>query len=342
MDISRTDLATAFDLLRTYSTLGAVSSYLERRLLPSSANSWSALYERKLLPALQDGKLNRSDLVKMIREAEEYGRQHVFLYQCSQKEAMDLMNPESLVANLAKMGLSELKEKPRLVKDVNGLQLVDVRIDQPKRGDRSLVIKAVDVRSYKTQIDKRVEGNREFVTYEVEQERAVNLISVREDGLTEVRIQSYRNALDYPRAVEDLFAKATGIIERMQFAPISLTRARLRLVTDRKKYAHLVRFADTELRDKEGRVLSLATSFAQQELYADGSASDKGIAGFLSVGKPTCDEVDCFWVKRANSNLPTTELHTLIGGQNNEFVLTAQCSRTDYQYALAQILSLTR
>ncbi len=86
----------------------------------------------------------------------------------------------------------------------------------------------------------------------------------------------------------------------------------------------------------------MATGTRQQELYPEGSASDKGMEAFLSVGVPVCDEVDCFWIKRKNSNVPSVEVHTLIQGADNEFTVTAQCDRTDYEYALAQVTNLTK
>jgi hypothetical protein len=342
LDISKTELNTAFDLLRKKSTLQAVSTYLERRELPFSAGSWPVLYEKRLLPLLQEGRIDRSNILQMLRDAEEYGRQHVFLFSCSRNDASSLVNEGVLEKNLAKLDLSELLKKPRIVNRVAGLQLVEARIDKPKRGMRSLVVKAVDVRSFRKLIDKVVDGDRETETYEWEHDRAVNVISVREDGRTEVRIQSHKNSLNYEHQANELFAKTTGIIDRIRFTPISLAKARITLVKKRKELAYLVRFADNQLRDREGRTFSLATGSRQQELYPDGSASDKSMEAFLSVGVPICDEIDCFWIVRPNSPVPSVELHTLIQGADNELTLTAQCTPTDHEYALDQIFNLTR
>ena len=105
---------------------------------------------------------------------------------------------------------------------------------------------------------------------------------------------------------------------------------------------HIVRFADNQLRDKDGNSISVASGSKQQELYTKGSASDKAMDGFLSVGTPTWDGIDCFWLTRKGSPEPSVELHTLISGENNEYALTAQYIRKDYEYVLAQILNLTK
>jgi hypothetical protein len=342
LDISKTELNTAFDLLKKKSTLQTVSTYLERRELPYSANSWPLMYEKRLVPLLQEGRIDRSDILKMLSDAEEYGRQHVFLYTCSKSDASGLVNEGVLEKILAKLDLTELLKKPRIVNRVSGLQLVEARIDKPKRGMRSLVVKAVDVRSSRKLIDKVIDGDRETETYEWEHDRAVNVISVREDGRAEVRIQSHKNALDYEKQANELFAKTTGIIDQIRFRPLSLAKARIALIRKRKEMAYLVRFADNQLRDREGRTFSLATGKRQQELYPEGSASDKSMEAFLSVGIPVCDEIDCFWVVRPNSKVPSVELHTLIQGADNELILTAQCTPMDHEYAVDQIFSLTR
>jgi hypothetical protein len=343
VDVSNAELGIAFDLLRKNSTLEMMSRYMLRReISPSSASSWPQWYESRLLPALKSGRMTRADVVRMIRESEEYGRQHVFLYRCSKSDAAGLVNSDTLTANAKKMGLAELLEKPRVVAEPKGLEIVDLRIDAPRKEQRALTIKAVDLREHRNQISVEKQGNREIVTYEWERDRAVNLISVRQDGLVEVRIQSYKNSLDYEKAATNLLNKAAGFVDPLRFSPISLSRARIRFVKERKTLSHLVRFADNQLRDREGRTYSMASSGRQQELYPEGSATDKSLEAFLSVGVPSCDEVNCFWIRRKGSEVPATELHTLIMGADNEFSVTGQCDRMDYDYVLSNILNLSR
>ena len=342
MNISAKDLGTAYDLLRKNSTIRAVQDYLRARDISYAAGSWPELYEKRIVPALQQQKLGRVDILRMLRDAEEHGKQHVFLYKCSRSDAQALVNDGELKKNLAEMNLSEILSEPRIVNQAVGLQLVEARIDTPKRGMRSLILKATDLRSFRKLISQTRDGERETLVYETEHERAVNLIVVREDGRTEIRIQSYKNALDYAKAAQAMFDKVVGLVDQLRFSPISLAKARITAVVKRKELCHLVRFSDTQLRDKEGRTITVATGASQQELYPDGSATDKGVQGFLSVGKPECDNVDCFWLKRDKSPVPSLEVHTLIDGADNEVAFTAKLERVDYDYALDQVINLTR
>lgn len=342
MDISVAERGTAFDLLRKHSTLKAIEKYLSDKSLPSSSPSWPVVFER-LAGLLSDGRLQRSDLLRLLRDAEEFGKQHIFLHRCSKKYATELINEGVLAANLAKLDLSEILTKPRIVGKSKGLQLVEARIDSPKKGGmRSLVLKAVDVNSYRERESKVIEGDREIETYLWQHDRVVDVLSIREDGLLEIRLESRRNTVKYAELAENVFTKTTGIIERIQFQPVSLAKARLTLIQKRSQMGHIVRFADNQLRDKDGNSISVASGSKQQELYIQGSASDKAMEGFLSVGTPTCDEIDCFWLTRKGSPEPSVELHTLIEGENNEYALTAHCTRKDYEYVLAQILNLTK
>ena len=342
MDISIAERAVAFDLLRKHSTLQAVSKYLNDKSLPSSSPSWPVLFER-LVTLLGDGSLHRSDILRMLRDAEEFGRQHIFLHTCSKTTALGMLNEAALSDNLEKLDLLEIKTKPRIVGKSKGLQLVEARIDTPKKGGlRSLILKAVDVNSYRERESKVIDGDREIETYLWQHDRVVDLISVREDGLLEVRIESRRNSVNYEELADNLFTKTTGLVERIKFQPLSLAKARLTLIQKRSQMGHMVRFADNQLRDKYGNSISVASGSKQQELYTKGSASDKAMDGFLSVGTPTCDEIDCFWLTRKGSPEPSVELHMLIQGANNEYTLTAQCSRKDYEYGLAQILNLAK
>ncbi len=334
-DITSADLTIAINLLRRHSSLDVVSQYLKDKSLNYSAGSWAEMREKRLQPALDAGELQRSDIIQLVREAEEFGRQHIFLFTCSKATAYELVNEDVLAKNLKKMNVLSLLDKPRLVEISRGLELVDIRIEG-SLGSRSLVIKAVDARSYRRLVDKSVSEDREVLTYELTTERGVNVISVSEAKTVEVRIQSHRNSLDYAAQVEEMFVKATGIVDRLKFTPVSLAKTRLYLIQNRSRLSKTLRFADNLLRDKEGNVMSLASGGAQQNLYEAGNSADKGVAAFLSVGRPTCDEVDCFWLTSANGT-PSIDIHTYIAGANNEFTLTAQCSRTDYAHVLSQI-----
>jgi hypothetical protein len=341
-DISPADLTTAINLLRKNSSLGAVSAYLKSHNLASSAQSWQEMREKRLEPALASGHLNRAMILGLVRAAEEYGRQHVFLFECSKDTATEAVSEAGLAKRLAKLDISDLLTKPRLVELGKGLQLVEIRIDKMHGACRALVIKAVDTRSHRVLVKREESEDEEILTYKVERDRAVNLIKVHSDGIAEVRIQSHKNALDYGKAAEDLLAKATDIVDRLKFGDLSLAKARSYLLKNRHKLSKQILYRDTLLRDKFGNAMSLASGSLQQNLYQDGGGADAGLEGFLSAGKPSSDEVNCIWLKNNGGTGPSGDIPTFIGGANNEFVVLAHCDGADYDYVLEKITAFAQ
>jgi hypothetical protein len=151
--VTEAELALAVRLLKKNTSLHAVSAYLKRRELTSSATSWESMRDDRLKVALDAGDLDRTDLLQLLRASEEHGRQHVFLYRCSKTEAAELTNESSLRKRLATLDLLGLLDAPRIVEMVPGLQLVEAGIEQTSTGSY-FVAKLVDVRRYKTQIGK--------------------------------------------------------------------------------------------------------------------------------------------------------------------------------------------
>jgi hypothetical protein len=87
-NITKTEQDAIFRLLRENGNMGEIALQLKERSLTYSATGWDELFEKRIAPAIESAKLDRSDLVNWLRDAEEYGRQHVFLYECSKNAAL--------------------------------------------------------------------------------------------------------------------------------------------------------------------------------------------------------------------------------------------------------------
>src|ERR1700721_634695 len=105
MKLPEEELAVAIRLLKKNSSIHAVSSFLKRRSLAFSAGSWDALLSIRLKPALERGALTREDVLALIRESEEFGRQHVFLFRCPKTEVADLLNEDLIRKRLTALDL---------------------------------------------------------------------------------------------------------------------------------------------------------------------------------------------------------------------------------------------
>jgi hypothetical protein len=335
--ISDADLATAIALLKKNSSINAVTDYLKKRsIVPYSAGSWPELVDSRIKPALNRGDLTRKDILQLLIDSEEYGRQHVFLYTCSSTETSSLLAESVVRKRLAALDLEALYDRPRIVERPKGLQLVDVRHEQ-SGADKALIIKAVNLRRRRNLIKKEESDDLEIWTYQWEEDRAIYVLKLSQTGLAEIRIQSYKNAIDYVKEVEEFFAKCIGIIDRFTFEDFSLARTRLYMIKNRKSLTSLVRFGENTLRSKKGGSLNVVTSDWAKNMYEGDEELDGSVESFLSKGKgkSICDAVNCTWVKRPGNGVPLSDIHTLIWGANNEFVVVPQCERSDYEYVLA-------
>ena len=341
--LSAADLETAIKLLKKNSSINAVSAYLKRRNLKSSAPSWDALLNQRIVPALESGDLDRADILQLLRESEEYGRQHVFLFRCSKINAASYVDTASIRASLNKLDLETLMDRPRIVNRVPGLQIVEVRIEKSSNGNH-LIVKLVDTRRYKTMVSRLTEGNREVVTYELDEERAINVLRIGENGLTEVRIQAHRNAVDYNAQAEAVFDKLAGVIDRLHFEDFLLGKARRYMLENRSKLASILRFGEGVVISKKGAPITFATANWNENMFGDDEEVEAAMTTLLASGggRSKCNTVNCTWLKLPDNAGPASDVHTFIGGRSNEFHILPHCERSDYLYVLEKITSFAK
>jgi hypothetical protein len=341
--LSSAELDSAIRLLRKNSSLHAVSMFLKRRGFTFSAGSWEVMKDDRLKPLLDGGDIDRGDVLQLLQDAEEFGRQRVFLYETDKSEAGELTNETLLRKRLKKMNLLDTIDSPRIVEKVPGLQLVETRVEHGSSGN-TFIAKLVDARKYMVQISKETKGDEQVVRSRLVEERAVNVIRVAADGTTEVRIQSYRNSLDYSHEVEKAFGKLAGVTDRLKYEELSLGKARRYLLENGNKLASTIKFGAGTVRSKKGAPVNFAAANWGDNLF--GSGDDEVEAAMTAIlakagARARCDIVNCIWSKGDGTGL-SSDIHTLIGGKSNEFWVVPQCERTDYEHVLAKIIGYTK
>jgi hypothetical protein len=321
-------------LLKFYSSLATVSLALKAKGVPHSANTWEELVEKRLLPALKDGKIDRADLIAILREVEEYGNQNVFLYQTSRTHATQLTNVNFIRQQLGNLNREDLLDSPPILDQPNDLTLSDVRIDGVGP-EAVVVLKAIEGRSYRKFQSEERDGDIVTRKYKVFEERAVSVIRIHADGFTEMRIQSHRNTSDYATDIEAFWSLVTPIIDRTRFKQLSVNNVKQYLWEKRQQLKDKVRYADTRLRNAAGSVFTLATGKEQANLYDDqgGTAS---MDAFIKY-KGAYDKSNVFWVKGSAGAVPSKDLHTILDGAVNQLTITMSCSKTDYEWVIGEI-----
>lgn len=223
-------------------------------------------------------------------------------------------------------------DQPPILERPNQLTLADVRVEQVHSGNR-VVVKAIETRQYRKFISEERDGNRITRTYEEMEERAVNVARLLPGGLLEMRIQSHTGG-EYGSQVADFWSLINPLLPQLKFLSHSVSPAKRFLWTHRKTLAAKIRYSDSRLRNAKGTVLSAATGAVQASLYDDAKAAES-IDSFLT-GDALCDKTNVFWLKGANG-IPSKDIHLLLDGGINEFVVTATCTKADYEYVFDEL-----
>jgi hypothetical protein len=315
-------------LLRAATTNGQIADLLKSRGALHSAPNWDALFEERVVPALKAGVLSEGDLLGILADAEETGRQHIFLFQRSQKT---LPSPKSLRAWAADNGAQDVLEHPRLVDFPSSRTISEIR-SEPMEAPPQLFIKFVESRATETKVSDRTEGNRRIVEYERERERAVHVVVTHGDGLLELRLARHqRSSADYSRTIEQIMSMLAPLLGTVTAIP--LVDAKMRMWRERSRLGAKIRFSGQRLRDDSGNVLTGSTGTAQDDLFEE-ERMEESLVKFIGDNQAIVDTWNV-WFKPQKNGTPPKEVHVLLSGAINEYIITQQCSRSSHEYILS-------
>lgn len=331
-------LSLLFQLVEQAGTLEAVRDLLRAKQRPFSAGSWEFMFKERVRPALEAGALSEDDLLALLRDSEEYGRQHVFLFK--RTTGTGLPDNGAIRRWLKRSGAEDVIERPLLVDKPGQATIAEVRRERGKGGD-NLVVKIVETRTYKTRVSEVEQGSRTIVTYERETVRAINVVRLHSDGMLEVRVYSHRNAGgDYSRELSRLIKVVSGIFPPIHYVDWSLHRAKAALLDQHHALNGTIRYSDTEIRSDKGSIFHLTTGPQEADLFAD-AAAEEGHKGFTKQGNTSCSGLNVWW-RAQKLGPPSRDVHVLLSGEPNEFAVTQQCTPSDYEHVFAAIRSLNR
>lgn len=340
MDVAERRTTTAkkaIEILREVTSLEVVSNHLKAKGLKHSASSWDALLNKRILPAIRSNALSVEELLGLLRDSEECGRQHIFLYQCSKTFAKSLINGDRLESAAEELGLSDLLVSAKILHKPTEETFTDIRIESNNKDISFLIIKSVGTHESRKRIGEFVKGNVLNVKYELKKERAVNLVRLSSDGILEIRIGSHSNNSDYKRDLNSLWQRIEKIIPKSNFSEVYLSPLKDKLWNDRDSYSELVRFTNSTLRNDNGTVLQASSGSTKTNL-----TDDEGATSSLDefIDHDAYCESSNIWFRPQKDGIPTKDIHVLLSGEINEFAVTAYCSKTNYEYVLSTIREL--
>ncbi|KAA8693091.1 Uncharacterized protein ALO80_00807 [Pseudomonas caricapapayae] len=331
--------AVIFELIKKATNQQVVRDFLQEKGVATSGN-WEVLYEKRILPALQQSIFTITDLRELLQTVEEYGRQHTFLYQCEADRAQSLINPARVRTIAREENLEALLDTPLDINFPDTPTIVDIRIFHPDPAliPVSLTIKIIEKRITKVFDSEQIDREAGTITkkYNFTEKRAVNIATLNHEGLLELRIASQDNSTKYTNLVRDMFMRIRKFIPIDGFGAISLGAAKDKILKDRVPLAQEFRYSNSTAVNNLGAVLQLSSSSQDDNLSSD-NGSMAAIDSFLAGdGHVTGANV---YAKIQGTN-PQREIHLLLGGDVNEFAVPGACSAGDYSYVRGKVISL--
>jgi hypothetical protein len=325
-------LARALATIRDRTSISAVSEFLRAKEVQHSAGSWDDLIEKRLRPALDSGALDDNDVRTLVREAEDFGRQHVFLFEptSSGPDPATLLKPERIKRFLKTQGWDGLVDSFSIPVMPSDIEAVDVHFD-----GTYVSFKFVERRSIV--LLERQETSEGYTVRRVEQHvRAVNLVRLYENGLLEFRIASIAGTLDYAKLVARFWLEVQELIARMGFREKDLSRLRKSFTVKASAATQkIVRVRRAKGQDTDGTRFELMMHRPDGDLLNSSSVA-QGIAALAASNTTRLGHTSVVFLPQASGNL-RREVGVIFADGINELRVLPSCTQREYDYIRGQI-----
>lgn len=328
------DIETFFRLVERQGTLEQVSNFLRQAGLPFSGGSWKAMIDTRLRPAVADNKLSEDQILDLLRQTEEHGSQHVFLYTLVGKKSVDNLFSQKLPAILKEASFPALGQAS-IVDMPASPTLVEIRAENTN--PRSIVFKIVEKRSFFDKVSDKQGNGQLVVTYNEVPYRAVNLMRIFEDGRAEIRIQSHTNVYNYGALANGVFNILSPVVEKWHWRDLELEAFKRNLFDPARRTAlqSIFGLRHTQHSNLDGTRLTAAAGTPGTSMYDDPELVASVDRFLEKVNHAHCERV-AITLKKSNHFVRPVTL--LIGGEVNEFAITSKVSRNEYEYILDSVL----
>jgi len=331
------DRGLLFQLIQSSTSIAVVSDFLKRKHLHFSAGSWEDMFTLRLIPYLDDGSITIAELVSLLRNVEEYGRQHIFLYRTTTTIALSLLDRTAVAARLQNMSLSNLMVGPSLYDHPETPTISDVRWVVNENGvDEGLIIKEIQSRSHYRFLGEEETPTGLIKSYERERERGVNIARLHSNGILEIRIASRKGPSRYFDDLRAFRIRIRPLLPPDGFAEVSLQKAKNTLWQSKASYAGKIRFSEIAARNSDDYILKAAGGSLEANI-GDNQASVDSLSSFIAAAGQ-CESYN-LWLSK-NHTPSEREIHFLISGEPHEFAINANCTQEDYEYVLSELWAL--
>lgn len=322
-------------LIEKATSIAVVRDYLKAKGLQHSASSWDDLRTKRIVPAVDDGRLSFDDLYSLLRRTEGFGRQHIFLYHCDPARAAIMVGERRVRSLLKQMGIEGVRESPLVVDLPDSPELVDVVFSDSDQHS-AVTFKEVETRTTRKPREEQVDKAAKTVTkvWDIEEHRAINVARIWANGTLEVRIASRDNTTRYHDDLANFFKRLSPLVKRAEFKEVSLRHVKHNLWAKKSELKDSVRFSTYTLENDDGLSLRANASLSTDDL-ADSEVLDKSLAQFMADKTTHCSGSNIYLKRPTDDESKWT--HVLLNGEDNEFAITAAITAEEYDYVLQQI-----
>jgi hypothetical protein len=175
----------------------------------------------KLNEGIDDGTFSLAELIELLDRIEEFGNQHIYLFNCNTEYIKILRNAEYIKDRLRLRNLEKLYNTENFLILPNESTLTSVI-----HNDNILKFKWVEKRVWKDPLDERIEDDKLVKTYQINLARGIttfriNLVS----GNAEIMIQRLPKGANYESIKDDYLDEISKYIEVHSLVPLGLRRS---------------------------------------------------------------------------------------------------------------------
>jgi len=194
-------------------------SFLKEKGLPHTYKK--SILRSKLKEGLDDNDFTELELIKLLDRIEEFGNQHIYLYNCTPEYCDTLKRPD-YIQNI-------LDDS-----DLGGLYNKEFGVIVPERpmlcsvihNEKTLKFKWIEKRVWRELIDKTIEDDKYIETYQMHVSRGITTFRIDLVlGYSELMIQRLPRGTKYEDIKDTYIDKLSNFIEIGPFSKVGLGRA---------------------------------------------------------------------------------------------------------------------
>lgn len=321
------------------SSLAVASQMLKERGLHWTVTGWKKLRTERIEPALSEGQLSKDQVLQMLADMEEHGRQHVLLYQLKPEFGSELggvLDANRVKRELLTHNFSRTFDRLPTPRTPSTLTLTHVRFEGP-----ILVFKALEAKIARRQIYSfPLASGQEIQLEKTTLLRRAKIARLHPNGLLEVRLgalEHARNDHGYDTEADAFLRTFQWLVQPAWFNPAHLGIFK-RAVWEQRT-GDRIQVLNQNLASNAGNTVALKARHRRTNI-----ASDAGVCGarkaVLAQQGSSSGRIEVLWPARTGFPQPHADITIRTTEKINEFSIGQAISAADYEYVFGDITRL--